>query len=99
MSGVRENRITEVMEGVESYGQIASNATALNPLMGMAMAQWIATLLQKLVDWGALTEEEHTALMGRMVMEIERRREEAKGEAANAHVDGDVQALLDRIGI
>lgn len=101
MADVRENRVEDVMLGVRSYGEMASLLSQGHPFVIMGMAQWMATMLRKLVDWGALTEDEHAKVLGQMVTEVMQRRkmDAAQGDDDDPRVDGDVQALLSHLGI
>lgn len=80
-----DNKVDDVFDGVQSFGSLMSIVAQQNipPVVVMMMsAEWMSTMLHKLVVWGAITEAEQKLVLGKM--QAEKRRIQAEMEAAAA---------------
>jgi len=86
-----EERINDIKEGIDSYTMMASFLSQGNDVIVSMMASWLATLIPSLVEWGALTPEEHDQLMGILSLEA---NQQMAGESDNS-----LEAWLQQRGI
>ena len=92
-----EERISDIKEGIESYTVMAAMISQGNDVIVSMMAGWLRTLVSSLVEWGALTTEEHDVLMRRL--EVETEELQALHNDLNGNSDNSLEAWLQQRGI
>jgi len=85
-----EERISDIKEGIDSYTAMAAFISQGDQAVIVMMAGWLATLVPSLVEWGALSQQEHEMLMGMLSFEIDQR---------NADIDNSLELWLQQRGI
>ena len=90
--------IDEVMLMIGAFAEMGSvfhHLSGQHPLVASMSSQWLATLLWKLQEWGALTETQHRKVMRRVEMDTAERQ----AQIENKDEDERVQGLLAQLGI
>lgn len=60
---INQDKVDDIKEGIDSYTSMAAIVSQGNPIVIAIMADWLTTLTRALVEWDAMTEEEHSVLM------------------------------------
>lgn len=83
------SKVEDVLAGLESFGSMIAIMMSMsggNPLFPIMGAQYMQTLLFKLVEWGAITEDELTQVQMRMRQETARRKAEMQNEVSSDEI-------------
>jgi len=75
---VRNDRIAEVKEMVDAYADMAAYLSEGNVIIQMAMASWLQATMNRMVHWGALTEEESHILVEQVREQTEQQEEQIR---------------------
>lgn len=77
---IRQDKVNDIKEGIDAYTSIAAMVSQGNPVIVAVMADWLTTLTRALVEWGAMTEEEHDVLIAMLAREAEHMGESDQDE-------------------
>lgn len=76
-------RIDDVLNGIRSYASLSALVTEGHPFKTMAMAEYMATLMHKLIEWGVLTREQMDQVHNQIKVETYERVSSKLGQMIN----------------